>query len=161
MSTPITSRTTRRILVTGARGYTDSEQVTLALQAAMNILATATGQVLPRDHHHVVHGNAPGLDRLAETMATGLGMRYERHHADWDTHGRRAGFLRNEKMVAAEADIALAFPMHPRPAQGKATSRGTWLCVTSARKAGIPTLILWRGQLFPHEGDHDAALLLV
>jgi hypothetical protein len=50
--------------------------------------------------------------------------------ADWKTHGRAAGPIRNQAMVDAGADYFLAFNYN--------VSRGTADCVDRCRKAGIP-----------------------
>ena len=57
----------------------------------------------------------------------------ETHPADWSTHGRAAGPIRNQQMVDRGADICLAFPT--------SSSIGTWDCVRRAKAAGIPVEI--------------------
>jgi hypothetical protein len=51
--------------------------------------------------------------------------------ADWHTHGRAAGHLRNARMVAAGAELCLAFI--------RDHSRGASHCAALAEQAGIPT----------------------
>jgi hypothetical protein len=76
--------------------------------AAMLIAARAAGRRLI-----LVHGGCPeGADALAVKVARQLGVPesgIERHPADWDAHGRQAGFIRNAEMVATGADVVLAF----------------------------------------------------
>ena len=56
----------------------------------------------------VVSGTARGVDRLGELWAENKGIPIERHPADWNTHGKRAGRIRNAQMaLSAEALIAL------------------------------------------------------
>ncbi len=121
-----------RILVTGAREVSARDRayvenvIYLAALSALN----AGRQVV------IVQGRCPagGVDRVAEEIAeAGGGLVSEPHPADWDHLGRRAGPVRNGEMVAAGADICLAFPA-PR-------STGTWDCLTKAGKAGIHTRI--------------------
>ena len=77
----------------------------------------------------VVHGDAPGADTLAKQVAEEYGMQVEAHPADWRKHGKAAGPLRNQRMVALGADICLAFP--------EPGSRGTLDCMRRAEAAGI------------------------
>jgi hypothetical protein len=74
------------------------------------------------------------LDHTAQFLrGQGYTISTETHKADWTTHGKGAGPLRNQKMVDLGADIAVAY-MH----EG---SRGTADCVARAKKAGIEVLL--------------------
>lgn len=57
----------------------------------------------------VVSGCARGADKLGEKFAAMRGIGVDRYFADWDTHGKAAGYIRNKRMVdsAAEGLIAL------------------------------------------------------
>jgi len=83
----------------------------------------------------VVQGEAQGADLQAKAAAkalkeAGWPVRYERHPADWQKHGRRAGYLRNQKMVDLGADVCLAF-IHNN-------SKGATGCKELAVRKGIP-----------------------
>lgn len=47
----------------------------------------------------MVTGGARGADRVAEAEASRLGLEVEVYEPEWDRHGKRAGFLRNETML--------------------------------------------------------------
>lgn len=86
----------------------------------------------------LIHGACPrGADALADQFAREIGMNVRRHPADWDTHGKRAGFLRNAEMVRGGADLCFAFIRHG--------SAGASMTAGLARKAGIPTHVFKQG----------------
>jgi len=111
----------RRVLVTGSRTWTDTGTIRDALASVWG-----DGAAL------LVSGACPrGADRLAEACWTRWGGRVERHPADWDRHGRVAGYRRNTVMVNRGADLCLAFIRH--------NSRGASHALALAQAAGIPT----------------------
>lgn len=112
-----------RILVTGSRDWYDKSVIRNAL---LSVLTKEGEQVT------VVHGGARGADYLAQECAYALGYIAERHDADWNTYGKRAGYIRNKEMVDAGADICLAFI--------KNESRGATMCAQLAEDAGIPVI---------------------
>jgi hypothetical protein len=84
----------------------------------------------------VVHGGAKPEKQFIEAwVATRslLGAISEEHLADWTTHGRKAGILRNIYMVNLGADLCLAYIRN--------NSRGATHCATTAHMRGIETRI--------------------
>lgn len=59
----------------------------------------------------VIHGAARGADTLAAEEARALGFAVRAYPARWDTEGKAAGPLRNQRMLDSEPDISrcLAF----------------------------------------------------
>jgi hypothetical protein len=119
---------TYRVLVTGSRHWRDATVIEDALDDAI-LSRPASAQMV------VVHGDcATGADRIADewarAAATTCPIRVERHPADWRTHGKAAGPIRNKTMVAAGADLVLAFLLP--------NSRGTAHTIALADAAGIP-----------------------
>jgi hypothetical protein len=79
----------------------------------------------------VVHGACPtGGDAIADRIATDLGLTVERHPARWRRYGRSAGYRRNAAMVAAGADVCLAFIRDASP--------GASMTARLAEEARIP-----------------------
>lgn len=129
-----------RVLVTGSRNFGDYGTVCEEIGLVVVEQIAATGQ--PHPPITVVHGAARGADFLAGRAAGELGLHQERWPADWDRHGKRAGFMRNEHMVALGASLCLAFVMPcTLPTCRKVQphgSHGATHCAALAEAAGIP-----------------------
>lgn len=80
-----------RTIIAGSRDLTDPSLVDLAVTQA-NFLIT-----------EVVSGAARGVDTNGERWARLNNIPVRRFPAEWDKHGKKAGYLRNEEM-AANAD---------------------------------------------------------
>lgn len=149
-----------RILMTGSRDWSDQIAAHDALSAGLVLLD------VPARSAVLVHGGAAGADLCLASVATSLGMQQEPHIPDWRQHSaacpewdrpnttcKLAGHRRNARMVAAGADLCLAFPTHGyhlAPGQDRArTSRGTWNCAEAAKVASIPTVVVWGRMLYP------------
>ena len=124
----------KRLLITGTRYGWNPEDLSF-------ILGYHCGQMNGgrTDNLVLVHGAADGVDRQAAQIWTRMGWVTEAHPADWNTHGKAAGPIRNAEMVALGADQCIAFPGE--------NSRGTWDCVTKAKNAGIPTVTYMGGEM--------------
>lgn len=117
-----------RILVTGSRQTTpeDDRHVWATLdRICAPVLAAGRPVVIVQGECH-----KGGVDLAARRWAEATpGAESEGHPADWNTHGKAAGMIRNGAMVALGAELCVAFPM--------LGSRGTWDCLKKAAEAGI------------------------
>lgn len=88
------------VLVTGGRGYADKDFLFKVMDD------------LNRRYHFdmVLHGAARGADSLSGQWARERGVQEVVCPANWDAHGRRAGFLRNSAMADLLPDMVLMFP---------------------------------------------------
>ncbi|GHE33275.1 hypothetical protein GCM10017673_40260 [Streptosporangium violaceochromogenes] len=124
-----------RILVTGSRRLTDAHALEAALTNTWHDVTQLGEEML------VVHGacypqpNASGqrpyrsADWLTHLWCATRGVQDEPHPADWHTHGKAAGPIRNQAMVALGAALCIAAPL--------GASTGTRDCTRRARAAGI------------------------
>lgn len=120
-----------RVLVTGSRR---------AVASARMKVDSALRDLLGDEPVTIIHGDAPGIDSIADKVAERYGFNVYRFPAEWDwyaAHGVReqAGRERNQEMLdTMQPDLVLAFP-------GK-RSIGTWDMVRRAHDAGIPVRVM-------------------
>lgn len=111
-----------KVLVCGGRDYTDRYHVDNVLDAVLWRYFGIT---------ELIHGGANGADRLAGDWASLRGIPVRVFHADWRTHGKAAGPIRNQKMLdESKPDLVVAFP----------GGRGTADMVCRAMAVGIEVL---------------------
>src|SRR5699024_10243346 len=106
------------VMVTGSRSFIDSDAALRGLNAIWAMWGEVTSPLL-------ISGTARGADRLAESLFARAQLPIHRFPADWNTHGRAAGFRRNVAMIDALEDhrrrgaevivLALALPCTPCP----------------------------------------------
>lgn len=110
-----------RVIIAGGRDFND---YALLKAKCDTILAekAATRRIV------IVSGAARGADSLGERYAREHGYALDSHPADWNTHGKAAGPIRNAQM-ANSADALIAFW------DGK--SHGTKSMINIAKKKGL------------------------
>ena len=108
-----------RVLVCGGRHFNDTKFVHSTLD---RLHKQFLFEVL-------IEGDADGADRLSGLWADRMGIEHLKFPADWITHGRRAGMLRNKQMLdEGYPQMVVVFP------GGKGTANMTKL----ANEAGVP-----------------------
>jgi len=106
-----------KVLVCGGRDYKDK-------MFLWNIL-DGYG---PPEITEIISGMATGADAFAAEWAIKSGFKLHKYPADWKTHGKAAGMIRNRQMlVEGKPDLVIAF-------QGGV---GTKAMVNIAEKAGV------------------------
>lgn len=118
-----------RVLVCGGRDFADIEnklggsiQHKKAQEEYKFLFETLSDQLFdmweyylggPKSYGDVViiHGDAKGADRAAGLWASSVGAGVWPFPADWKTHGKAAGPIRNKQMLdEGEPDLVIAFP---------------------------------------------------
>lgn len=103
------------------REYADREK----LAAVLADLRRARGATV------LIAGGARGADTLAEEWAKAQGLPCTVYMADWEGLGRKAGPIRNQRMLdEGKPDLVIAFP----------GGRGTADMIRRAREAGVETI---------------------
>lgn len=129
-----------RVLVTGSREWPWTAR-TMIQDELEGMLHDWYRGLFGDEVFTLVHGACPeGADKWAHQWARdnpyfhdGGGAVEESHPAEWSKYGKRAGPLRNQKMVDLGADICLAYRMNE--------SSGTTDCMTKAYRAGIRVVL--------------------
>jgi hypothetical protein len=81
----------------------------------------------------VIEGDARGADKLAGEWAQARDIPVEKYPADWENHGKAAGFIRNKQMLdEGTPELVIAFP----------GGNGTANMVKQAREAGVKVVEL-------------------
>ncbi|WP_338575813.1 DUF2493 domain-containing protein [Brevundimonas olei] len=120
-SIPVADADPLRVIVCGGRDYSNYEAVCEALDSI---------HVSGRGIHVIIHGNARGADTLAGRWAGERRVKCWPVPANWSRDGKRAGPLRNQRMIGHQPDLVVAFP----------GGRGTADMVGRAEKAGVQVI---------------------
>lgn len=123
-----------RILVCGGRDYSDR----LKVHQKLDDLCADRGWTTLRDEYgnclnevFVIAGKARGVDTFAVDWAVINWCDFKEFPADWKTHGKAAGVIRNQQILdEGKPDLVVAFP----------GGRGTSDMIRRAEKAGIPVI---------------------
>lgn len=131
-----------RILVCGSRNWTDAALIETALQDVVD--DNGIGFDDNMQSLVVIHGAARGADLIAASFAKaweaqGRPISTLAFPADWRTHGKAAGMIRNRQMLTeGKPDLVLAF--------WDGHSKGTANMIELAKKAGVKVKVLYDKQ---------------
>ena len=111
-----------KVIIAGSREFKDYD----FLKEKMDFLLQRKKE---KEKIVILCGEANGADALGKKYAKERGFAVESYPADWKTHGKAAGPLRNRQMAAA-ADACVVF--------WNGFSRGSESMIFEARRANIP-----------------------
>ena len=112
-----------RVIVAGSRDILNVDLI----RAEMLDLADEIGSYI------VVSGTARGPDTIGADLADEFGWPVHEYPAQWDRHGRGAGYVRNAVM-ADNADFLLAFH--------DGSSKGTYSMIGSAKNMKLSVRVV-------------------
>ena len=112
-----------KVIIAGSRDFYDYD----LLAEECNIILEG------KDDIEVVSGRAIGADMLGEMYAKDKKYPVKLFPADWNTHGKGAGFIRNGEM-AKYANMLIAF--------WDGESKGTKHMVETAQKKGMEVYVI-------------------
>lgn len=84
----------------------------------------------------IIHGGATGVDSAFDAAARINDCHVECYAADWAQYGKRAGPMRNTKMLSSGCDFVLAVHRDLK------SSKGTRSCVTMALAKGFAVFLI-------------------
>lgn len=106
-----------KVVIAGSRSITSYEIVKKIIEESGYDITT------------VISGTAVGVDQCGERWAKENVIPIQRFPADWDKHGKSAGFIRNSEMVDVADAVILVHD---------GVSKGTQHTYDLAQKKGIP-----------------------
>lgn len=115
-----------KVIVAGGRGFDDYELLSETLYYLLDNKKPSEVEI--------VSGTCRGADLLGEEWAIKTDTSIKRFPADWDKHGKSAGYIRNSEM-AEYSDALVAFW------DGK--SKGTSHMIDLAKKKGLKVRIVF------------------
>jgi len=113
------------LLVTGGRDFTDKDRIWKALDW---VHAKYTIECL-------FHGAARGVDTICADWSVSRRTHRAAAQAEWDVYGKKAGIIRNQKMLDWNPDYLIAFP------GGRGTGHMVRIAMTRRANTGSP--IIW------------------
>lgn len=114
----------KKVIIAGGRDFYDYKLLKEKCdQLLVNLL----------DEIEIVSGTASGADKLGERYASEKEYTIKRFPADWNKHGKSAGFIRNNEM-AVYANYLIAFH--------DGMSRGTAQMIKVAKEKGLKVAVV-------------------
>jgi hypothetical protein len=133
----VPDRPTSILVVTGSRDWDGNPD---SITGVLRDFAARFNGYRPELWHGACQGEH-SVDMLAADRAKHLGWKVVPFPADWRGLGKRAGPVRNRKMIEKALDDLAEYSAAELHAWPMPNSRGTWDCVNVARKCGIVVVV--------------------
>lgn len=111
-----------RVAIIGSRDFVDYDRFLEGIGLMESVIT------------EVISGEARGADTLAKKYAAEKDIPFHGYPADWEKHGRSAGYIRNVDIVS-NSDAVIAF--------WDGVSKGTRHSLNLAKQQKKPTLIIY------------------
>lgn len=115
-----------KVAIIGSRSFSDYNFLVKEIESAVSV----------SDITAIVSGGARGADSLGARFGQDYDIPTEIYMADWQKHGKAAGFIRNSEIVR-NSDIIIAF--------WDGESRGTLDTMKKGKKNGVPVWVVCYG----------------
>lgn len=113
-----------RIIICGSRNWTNKRTIHREID---RLLAKYGDELV------IIQGGARGADTIATIYALDKNIKVCSYNADWETYGKRAGPIRNQRMIdEGKPQGVVAFDLG---------TSGTADMVSRSRNAGLPVII--------------------
>lgn len=122
-----------KLLICGDRNWTDKAYIKRALENIQGVKGYGLLTTGKKVDILIINGGCRGADVLAMECAIEMGIPVQTVQAEWEKHGKRAGPIRNIKMLDLEPNVVWAFHDHLEK------SKGTAHTLAEAKRRGIPT----------------------
>lgn len=93
-----------RIVIAGSRSFNNNHYLEIMKPKLLQFINNIQKDFNPI----IISGTASGADQSGERFANEFNIPLEKYPADWDKHGKKAGYIRNEQM-AEIGDVIIIF----------------------------------------------------
>ena len=121
-----------KILICGSRDVDEQE----VLAALCKLTLELSNHIVDLHDMEIILGGARGVDKIAEKWFRDAGVPIKVFTANWEEYGRRAGILRNIKMLNYLGDSGMVVAIH------NGDSPGTAFVIKEAKSRNLQLKIL-------------------
>lgn len=121
--------TVESYIFTGSRNWDDDTPVHLIIRGLKNYQDETENEIV------ILEGDYSGLDKMAGFIARAKGLTVKPYPADWNNLGKKAGPIRNRKMLKEAENLSMVIGFTDDPPTTKKS--GTWDMLRAAEAAGV------------------------